>query len=339
MKKLFIHHPLFRLLSPIFSGIIVYLLILLISNDVEQLQDYFLGQELYICIGLSYIIQEFSRAFLMLFQKFKNAFSTNIVILQIVVSMILCIGLTTGSIILYFKYVEGFAPNKEELIPFNIIFCCITLIYILLHISHKYLHKISLQKLEREQRLKQIIEDDFNQFKQGINPNLLFESLEALITLIKKDKDITDDFIDEIALVYRYILSKRKQQLVSINEELIILESLIKIFNYLPYRNIQIQNDLSSTFLVVPGSLLTVIEQIIRYSINTTDGFIKISVNEDSNSLNITYSFNDKIVEKFGIHLLQETQEAYAIYSDNSITVIEEDGIRKISIPKLTMKA
>ena len=59
MTKLFIHTPLFRFLSPIFSGVVSYLLILLINNNIEQLQEQFLGQELYVCITLSYIVHEF----------------------------------------------------------------------------------------------------------------------------------------------------------------------------------------------------------------------------------------------------------------------------------------
>ena len=76
MRKLFIHHPLFRLLSPIFSGVVVYLLILLLNNNVEQLQEQFFGEELYICIGLSYLIQEFSRLLLILFKKLPQVKST-----------------------------------------------------------------------------------------------------------------------------------------------------------------------------------------------------------------------------------------------------------------------
>jgi len=58
MKKLFIHHPLFRLLSPLFSGLVVYILLLLINNDIDQLYEEFLTQELYVCIALTFLIQE-----------------------------------------------------------------------------------------------------------------------------------------------------------------------------------------------------------------------------------------------------------------------------------------
>lgn len=179
MKKLFIHKPLFRLLSPVFSGVIVYLLILLVNNNVAQLQNEFLGEELYVCIGMSYIIQELSRLLLLLFKRVK--FFTNeliSVIVQIVVSMLLCVGLVTIIISFYYKSILGFSPNSEELWLFNSIFCSITIIYILLFISHQYLHKINSEKLKEEENYLNHIEQDFNEFKQGINPDLLFESLE-----------------------------------------------------------------------------------------------------------------------------------------------------------------
>ena len=68
MNKLFIHTPVFRFLSPIFSGIVGYLLILLINNNIGQLQEEFLSQELYVCIALSYIVHEFSRFLLWVFR-------------------------------------------------------------------------------------------------------------------------------------------------------------------------------------------------------------------------------------------------------------------------------
>ena len=63
MKKLFIHQPLFRLLSPIISGVIIYLLVLLLNNNVEQIQEQFFNEELYFCIALSYLIKNFLEDF------------------------------------------------------------------------------------------------------------------------------------------------------------------------------------------------------------------------------------------------------------------------------------
>ena len=104
MKKLFVHHPFFRLLSPLFCGVIVYLLILLLNNDIEQIQDGFFNEELYFCIGLSYLIQEFSRILLLLFKRYlSDKLSLLSILLQVVLSMMLCVVLSTISIQLYFR--------------------------------------------------------------------------------------------------------------------------------------------------------------------------------------------------------------------------------------------
>jgi len=335
MKKLFIHHPLFRILSPVFNGIIVYLLILLIGNDVEQLQDHFLGEELYICIGLSYLIQESIRAFLLIFQHlFKNTSLASFIV-QIIISILLCIGLTTLSINLYFEFSLGFSPTHNQLWLFNIIFICLTLIYVLLHISHLYLYKINSKKLENEIALKIMIEDDFSQFKKGINTELLFESLESLILLMKENKEKSDDLIDQLAIVYRYILSRKEKQLVDIKEEHEVLVSLVNLLNSLPYRKVIIKTSIQSNFMVVPGSLLSIIEQIIRCTIKSSSNELLIHINERDDALQIQYQFNDKIMNEFTLDYLKDIQRIYKIYSETDIAVLELEQHRTISIPKL----
>jgi hypothetical protein len=339
MNRLFIHHPLFRLFSPIFSGIVVYLLILLINNNVEQLQDQFLGNELYFCIGLSFVIQEFSRLLLWIFSKLPSSLSSFIkLIIQIVGSMLLCIILVTVSIHLYYKNILGFTPSSGELWMFNSIFCAITIIYVLLHISHHYLYKVNTKRLENEYLMKQMVEDDFMQFKNGINPTLLFECFEAMIVLIRQESDKVDNLIDHMALVYRYILSKKSKQLVLINEELLVVDELVQLFNYLPYRNVMLNNQVNSSFLVVPGSLLSLVESIIRSTINNSDKHLSIHLGEDENHLIFNYLKNDKIVSGFKKEAMSDIDYRYAIYSKDNVLIEESQNNRTIKIPKLLTK-
>ncbi|WP_272149567.1 histidine kinase [Tenacibaculum aiptasiae] len=338
MKKLFIHKPLFRLLSPVFSGAVIYLLILLVNNNVSQLQEQFLGEELYVCIGLSYIVQEFSRILLILFKKVPKLESILLNIgLQIIVSLFLCIIIVSVSITVYYKQVLGFSPNSEELWLFNSVFSVVTLIYILLFIGNQYLHKTNTEKLFKEQEIKEIIEADFIDFKQGINPKLLFESLEVLLILIQQEKNKADDFIDYLATIYRYILSSNKKQLVTIEEEIEIVNELINLFNYLPYRNIVLINEIASSFLTVPKSLLFVIEQIVRTTI-TSSLILEISLKEEENYWVIEYSPNDKITTQFKPENLKEIERVFSIYSTYEIQIEETSAMRKILLPKLTIE-
>lgn len=338
MKKLFVHNPLFRLLSPVFSGIIVYLLILLVNNNVQQVYEQFLGKELYVCIGLSYIIQEFSRLLLLLFKRFlvlKNSLFQFLA--QIIISMLLCVVLVTVCISFYYDNFVGFSPNNEELWMFNSIFSIVTLIYVLLFISHQYLYKINTEKLSQELLIKQNIQDDFQNFKAGINPNLLFESFEALLVLIKQDKEKADDFIDYLSTIYRYILSSKKEQLVAVNDEVLHTQELVKLFNELPYRDIEINSIIKNDFLIVPRSLLFLVEQIVRSTIISPNVKLVLTLEEKKDFLAVSYVHNDKITEQFTFESLAEIKRIYKVYANKNIQLKEEDKQRTILFPILTI--
>ncbi len=341
MKKLFVHQPFFRILSPIFSGVIVYLLILLLNNDVEQLQEQFLGEELYVCIGLSYIVQEFSRLLLLLFKRiFKGKTSLPNLILQGFVSLASSIGLVTLSVWLYYKYVVGFSATPDDIFMFNSVFAVITLIYILLFVSHQYLYKINTERLQQEEIFKQSIEEDFRQFERGINPHLLFESLEALITLMYKDTEKAEDFIDSLASIYRYVLSNKDKQLISYQEEFQHLKQLESLLNQLPYRKLKLINEATSDFLVVPGSLLFVMEMIVRKTIISTgiELLVVVKESEKTNQIQFEYKTQDRINSKISVSDLKDIRRVYSIYSNQAIEIEELNATRTVSIPKLTIK-
>ena len=61
MKRLFIHNPFFRILTPPVYGVLVYLIILLINNNVEQITTLVSNQEVYVSIAMSLIAFESMR--------------------------------------------------------------------------------------------------------------------------------------------------------------------------------------------------------------------------------------------------------------------------------------
>jgi len=336
MKKLFIYHPLFRLLSPVFIGITVYLLILLINNTTEQLQEQFLGQELYVCIGLSYLIQELSIFLLWIFRKYRLIKSEFLMLtFQVIASLLFCIIVVSGAMILYFKYVLGFSPNTEELWLFNSIFSSISLIYISLFVSHQYLHQINTKKLSYELLLKQNVEDDFLNFEKTINPNLLFESLDALIILLHNKKEETDEFLDCMGRVYRYILSTKNRELVAIEEEVSSLQELVTLFNYLPYRKLVLNNTIDSSFLIVPNSLLFIVEQILRSSIRSEQKELELNLETQAAKIILRYIPTDRVNDELSLKKLSQIENVYQIYSKENVTISSINSERIITIPKL----
>lgn len=336
MKKLFIHHPLFRLLSPLFSGTIVYLLILLINNNVLQLQETFLGQELYVCIGLAYLIHEFSRFSLLFFERIKKPKSFFLkIMIQMITSLIMTMILVSIAMYLYFKYILLYTLNIRELYIFNIIFVFITVVYVILYLSHHFLYKINTEKITKEIEAKNEIEEDFLQFKKGINPELLFESLEAMLVLMKENPDDAEQFSDYFSTVYRYILTKQHRELVSLLEELDILNSLLLLFDNLPFRKIVFTNKVTSENWIIPSALLTLLEKIIRTTIVSEKHVLEITLEEKEESLRVSFIPEQKLNSTFSMETIHDIVLAYSYYTNQQITITIRDNLKVVDLPKL----
>ena len=336
MKKLFIHNPLFRLLSPFASGAMVYILILLINNNIGQIRETFFGQELYVCIGLAFLIQEYARVSLVLFDRFKYPSSIFWrIIVQIIGSVLVTILIVTIAMKLYFGYFLGYTPNTKELLIFNSIFTFITLIYVMLYMGHQFLYKINIEKLEEESLAIQDLDADFVAYKNEINIKLLFESLEALIILMKKDPDAAEEFTDKFSSIYRYTLSSNKKDLLPITEEVKKVEELLDLFADLPFRKIKLENAITSDFQIVPGSLLRIFERIIRTSIRAEDHHLTININESETHLQIRYRHNEMLNNTLTFSRFEDIINQYTFYTQLAVNLTEQDGIKIIQLPKL----
>ncbi len=338
MTRLFVHQPLFRMLSPLLSGTVVYLLILLINNNVAVLDQLFLGQELYFCIAQAYLIQETSRYTMVVVSRaswLSGKFWR--IVLPALTSSVLTILLITGSMYGYYRVIIGFSPIVVELVVFNSIFVGITWIYLILFISHDLLRQSHELYLLQEKELKEQVQQDFLEFKQGINADLLFESLEQLLLLSKVDLVKADEFLDQLAIVYRYVLS-RKKELVQVGVELEALKHFIDLLHGLPNRVIVLTEEVKSTFLVVPGVLLKLVEMVVRRAVSSPKNEIHIALTEKTDRLLITISLLGKLAtQRKADEAYAQLKDTYVLYAEAPMQMKQENNRYEFVIPKLTM--
>lgn len=184
-----------------------------------------------------------------------------------------------------------------------------------------------------------MVEEDFVQFREGINPELLLDSFEALIVRIRKQGtgDEVDDLIDRIAATYRYVLSKKEEQLVPVTDEMEAMDQLAHLINYLPYRAVSVVSEIHSDFLCVPGSFLKVLEQIVRGTIRSDKTPLSVKFGETGDAVEIKYHHNDRL-DRSTAAIMEKVRHVYGMYSTDEVTVTENHNIRSIHIPKLNLK-
>ncbi len=130
MKKLFIHNPIFRICSAPVYGVLVYLLILLVNNNLSDLTKIFSNQELYVCIGLSYLSLESLRLSIILSNRvLKQMRLRQRTVIQSLVSLIISLLVVYAGVVAYFQWVVGFSVSITELQIFLVIFGFTALLY------------------------------------------------------------------------------------------------------------------------------------------------------------------------------------------------------------------
>lgn len=333
MKKLFIHNLLFRLIGPVFIGLVIYLLILLINNSIGQVDELFASNELYLCIVLVYLILELVRFAMMLVAKRAERWPFyKQVLTQFIVAMILMSFVVYMVVEAYFSQFLGYNPSASEFNIFLGIYGFMIIMYLTLHFSHMFLYKENKLKFEEEEILKESLEFEFRNFKRGMNPNLLLESLESLIAISDEQIDSADELIDELSVVYRYILSSNRSELAGLKEELTAVQHLINLFWYQGI-DVDFKQNASDDALCVPGTLMTIVEWLIRASIHSTIQSLNIEIVIEGDDLVLVSTRKEKLAPP--LLDISDIERAYEFYTEKKIQVFSDADITEIRIPIL----
>jgi sensor histidine kinase YesM len=93
-----------------------------------------------------------------------------------------------------------------------------------------YYRKITAQQQEQLIRAKALADEaQLLMLRYQINPHFLFNSLNAIQSMIEKDKDQAKDMIADLSDFFRYTLSKNNQSLVPLKEELDAIRNYLAI--------------------------------------------------------------------------------------------------------------
>lgn len=343
-QKAFHNNPIFRIVWPLFYGAVIYLLILLLNNNLSQLNESFFGQELYFCIALSYLVFESNRFILKLDIKRKTDDQSAFRVISVIAVNLLLTSIIVFVVVrIYFNIILGFSAMSTfstELSMFILIYAATGLIYNSLVISNQFLFKENQDLLQNERILAENLELELLKFRNEVNPDLLYDSLESLISLIHNNLNEAEDYIDRLALIYRHILSNRNNELINISQEMEAVKNIVYLLNEKYNHNIKIHSlpEEFPDFLVIPGAVINAIEAIIRQTIITTAQPLGIHFDfQEDDYLVIRHKLNNRLVNKKQDYI-SELQNAYSIYTEKPVVSVKAYGENYVKIPILHLE-
>ena len=158
-------------------------------------------------------------------------------------------------------------PMIPESIIQNTILSTISLVYVFQHFQRKRseANNLRIVQLQNENLKLQL-----SSLQQQINPHFFFNSLNTLSELIYIDIEKSEEYINRLSKVFRYILDVQQKALIPLDEELTFIQSyfyLLKI-RFEDKINLQLPGELNQrkTYKIPSLSLLVLFENVTKHN-------------------------------------------------------------------------
>lgn len=192
--------------------------------------------------------------------------------------------------------------------------------------------------IQREEAMKQQqVAYQLKALVNQINPHFLFNNLHTLNSLVKQDADLAEQFIYQLAKVYRYLLNGNQSQAVYVQEEKKFLNAYFFLLNIRFGNCINIEfKDISANFKVAPITLQMLIENAIKHNIAEKENPLNIEIYELDNYLVVKNNLQLKSSVGYTSGIgLKNIFERYHLLSKQLVLIEESNAFFIVKLPNL----
>ncbi len=195
-------------------------------------------------------------------------------------------------------------------------------------------HRLHLQATRLEKDKTEIqYQNLINQF----NPHFLFNSLTSLNSLIYANKELASDFLEQLSAVYRYLLTNKETQLVTLRSEIDFVNHYISLLKTRFESRLQVNIQIPDHLLekkIVPVTFQILIENAQKHNIIDESNPLVITITADDQYLHVSNNLQRKTyVETSNRKGLESLQSLYKYLSGLPFIVEETEGEFIIRVP------
>jgi sensor histidine kinase YesM len=167
--------------------------------------------------------------------------------------------------------------------------------------------------LKREQKLREEkLIFQYETLKNQVNPHFLFNSLNTLSSLVSTDAGLSEQFINKLSVIYRYILENRDEDFINLSREI----GFVKDYFFL--QKIRDNGKIALTlpqekldrYEILPISIQLLVENALKHNAATKDSPLKIEISIEDDLLVVKNDLRLKMQlghsSKLGLKNLEE---------------------------------
>lgn len=195
---------------------------------------------------------------------------------------------------------------------------------------------------EKEELAQSNLQQQYDSLKEQVNPHFLFNNLNSLITLIAKDPERADSFVEEMSVVYRYLLRNNQGNITSLKEEIRFIESYNHLLKTRFGQGFQSSIRIEPAALndsLPPMTLQLLVENAVKHNIISADKPLYLQLYTKDGKLVVQNNLQKKTREvasnKVG---LQNIHAKYKLLKQPPVTVQETADTFTVTIPLIKNK-
>ncbi len=246
---------------------------------------------------------------------------------------------------LFYYYVVGINSGFNTVRGFfttNFVAMGITIIIASFFTGYRFLQAWRQEAVNVEKLKRQSLASQYESLKNQVNPHFLFNSLNALTSLVHKDPDKAVRFIKQLSDVYRYVLENKDKEVVALTEELKFIKSYLYLQQIRFGENLQAEMAIEDDgqMMLPPLSLQLLVENAIKHNIISKDEPLIIKLfTEGEQYVVVSNNLQVKSIPKgpSGIGL-ENIKARYGYLTDNEVQITKTKTAFTVKLPVLTME-
>ncbi len=251
------------------------------------------------------------------------------------------IGMLADIIMALLRY--GRLP-KEPLVISNEYFMSllvVTLIISLFMHGRQFLMNYRQSIVAQEELKRTQLASRYESLQNQVNPHFLFNSLNVLSNLVYKDVDLSAKFIEQLALVYRYVLEAQNHEVVDLNKEREMLDAYLFLLQIRFGDQLEVEIDLPSASdeVIPPLTLQLLAENAVKHNVISKKNPLQLKVTKEDQEIVVrnTLQLKQQKQESLGIGL-DNVRERYLLLSDKTIQISDVGEWFEVRLPILQMQ-
>jgi hypothetical protein len=197
------------------------------------------------------------------------------------------------------------------------------------------------ERLLQTQQAKTAME--LKTLQQKVDPHFLFNNLNVLSSLIEKNPNLANEFLDKLAQLYRYILHTQNAEIVSIAEELDFAQNYLYLlqtrFGTAYNFDWQIPNSDINGQMIVPTALQSLLENVVKHNAGSREKPLQVCVKLEEQNLIVENELRPKTQDDLPSGTgLQNLQARYLLLTENPFEILKRENVFTVKIPLLKIK-